>query len=135
MTYANSETESIDLLKFSLSGHLARFEQTLSAQFPRGTQVKANLDAMLRSDTLSRYQAHQVGIDAGFLLRSEARSIEDLPPVKGIDDQPETAATQLKLNKTEPVTVPAVMQPRVPTTPPGTAPDNAGGNTDKQGSK
>lgn len=88
MTYSNSETESIDLLKFSLGGHLARFEQTLSLHFPRGTWVTANLDAVLRADTTARYAAHQVGIAAGFLLKSEARELEDLPPVDGIDDPP-----------------------------------------------
>lgn len=114
MNYSNSETETIDLLKFSLGGHLARFEQTLSLHFPRGMQVKANLDALLRSDTLARYTAHETGIRAGFLRRSEARAIEDLPPVEGIDDQPDTAAEQLKINKMEPVTDPAILQPRLP---------------------
>jgi len=89
MTYSNSETESIDLLKFSLGGHIARFEQTLSALFPNGTTVKADLQALLRADTTVRYQAYQVGIQSGFLLKSEVREREDLPPVEGIDDPPE----------------------------------------------
>lgn len=89
MTYSNSETESIDLLKFSLGGHVARFEQTLGLQFPSGTWVQANLDALLRADTAARYTAHETGIRAGFLLKSEAREIEDLPPVEGIDNEPE----------------------------------------------
>lgn len=117
MTYSTSETESIDLIKFSLGGIISRFEQTLSLLYPHGTEVKANLDALLRADTTARYNAHQVGIQAGFLLRSEARSIEDLPPVKGIDDQPETTAVQLKLNKEAPVTDPAILQPHAPNAP------------------
>jgi len=88
LTYATSETESMDLIKFSLGGHLARFEQAFTMLFPRGTFVRANLDALLRPDTKSRYEAHAQGIDAGFLLPSEARKIEDLPPVPGIDDRP-----------------------------------------------
>jgi len=87
MTYATSETETIDLLKFSLGGHLARFEQTLSDEMPPERCAKANLNALLRSDTLARYQAHDIGIRSGFLLPSEARSIEDLPPVEGIDER------------------------------------------------
>ncbi|MGA6164300.1 phage portal protein [Amycolatopsis magusensis] len=98
MTYSTSEAEGIELLKYSLSGHLSRFEQTLSLLYPRGTQVKANLDAFLRSDTKARYDAHRTGIEAGFLLRSEARELEDLPPVEGIDDKPEPPA------ETEPAT-------------------------------
>jgi HK97 family phage portal protein len=79
--YSNMSQDDLHLLKWSLSGHLARFEQTLSLAFPRGTTVKANLDAVLRADTLTRYQAHAIGIDKGFLLQDEAREYEDLPPL------------------------------------------------------
>ena len=75
--YSNIEADAIQLLKFSLGGHLARFEQTLSLHQPRGTQAKANLDALLRPDTLTRYQAHQIGLDAGFLLLDEVRELEN----------------------------------------------------------
>jgi HK97 family phage portal protein len=90
MTYSTSETEGIELLKFgSPGGYVARFEQTLSLAYPRGTWVKANLDALLRADTKTRYEAHKLGIDSRFLRPSEARKLEDLPPVEGIDDEPE----------------------------------------------
>ena len=79
--YSNIEQEAINLVKFSLGGHLARFEQELSRHFPRGTRAKANLDALLRSDTLSRYQAHKLGIDAGFLTDDEARALEGRAPL------------------------------------------------------
>lgn len=89
MTYSTSETESVELLKYTLGGHLVRFEQTFSDLFPHGTQVRADLDAFLRSDVAARYGAYKTGIDAGFLLPSEARKKEDdLPPVEGIDDRP-----------------------------------------------
>lgn len=89
MDYTSTEIEALQLLKFgSPAGHLARFEHALSLAFPPGTVAKANLDALLRSDTKSRYEAHAIGIRAGFLRRSEVREIEDLPPVDGIDDQP-----------------------------------------------
>ncbi len=89
-TYTNVEQEDMQLLKYTLSGHLARFEQTLTLAYPPGHLVRANLEAFLRSDTLNRYQAYKIGIDSGFLLRSEVRKREtNLPPVPGIDDQPE----------------------------------------------
>lgn len=113
MQYSTSETESIDLLKFSLGGHLARFEQAFSALLPRGTCVKANLDALLRSDTTARYTAHSVGIGAGFLLRSEARAMEDLPEVKGIDDEPLPKKAEVAVSKTDPVS-PTVAQVPAP---------------------
>lgn len=83
MTYSNIETEALNLIKFSLAGHLARFEQALSLAFPFGTWVKANLDSLLRSDTLSRYQAHQIALTSGFMTVDEVRELEDLGPISG----------------------------------------------------
>lgn len=80
-TYSNVESEGLNLLKYSLGGHLARFEQTLSSAFPRGTRVKANLDALLRPDTKTRYETYQIGIANNFLLPDEARELEDRPPL------------------------------------------------------
>lgn len=80
-TYKTAESESLDLVKFHLVGDLARFEQELTRHFPRGTWVAANLDSLLRSDTLTRYQAHEIGIRAGFLTDDEARELEDRPPL------------------------------------------------------
>lgn len=80
-TYTNQEQEGLNLIKFTLAGHLARFEQTLTQQFPRGTWVKANLDAILRADTKTRYEAHKTAIEAGFLTVDEVRELEELPPL------------------------------------------------------
>src|ERR1044071_5853210 len=81
-TYANIEQDAVNLIKFSLAGHIARFEQTLTLAFPRGTCARANLDAILRADTLTRYQAHQIGISTGFLTIDEARDLEHRPPIE-----------------------------------------------------
>lgn len=81
MTYQNTETKSIELVKFSLSGHLARFEQSLATHMPRGTWAQANLDAVLRGDTLTRYQAHEIALRAGFLTDDEVRELEGRPPL------------------------------------------------------
>lgn len=81
-TYSNVEQEGLNLLRYSsLAGHLARFEQTLSLHMPRGTWARANLDSLLRADTLGRYQAHEIGIRSGFLTRDEARDLEERPPL------------------------------------------------------
>lgn len=80
-TYSNVETESIETLRWYLNGHVARFEQALEAHLRPGTTVKANLDAVLRADTLTRYQAHEIGIRAGFLTDDEARAYENRPPL------------------------------------------------------
>jgi len=79
--YSNIEQDAVNLLKFSLNGHLSRFEQTLSLALPRGTVARANVDSVLRADTLTRYQAHAIGIASGFLTVDEARDLEHRPPL------------------------------------------------------
>lgn len=85
-TYSSAEWEGRNLLKYtSVGADIVRFEQALSGLFPRGQTVKANPDAILRGSTKERYETHEIGLRAGFLLKSEARALEDLPPVAGID--------------------------------------------------
>ena len=52
---------------------------------PKDLEVEFDLDDMLRMDTLSRFEAHERGIKAGFLAPNEARSREGLAPVDGGD--------------------------------------------------
>jgi HK97 family phage portal protein len=47
------------------------------------TQFKFNLDWIVRTDILARYQAHGEGVRGGFLTPDEARNKEDLPPRPG----------------------------------------------------
>ena len=78
--YSNIAQDAVNLLKFTLGGPIARFEGALSMLFPRGTTVKANLDAILRADTLTRYQAHTIATGGKpWMLPEEVREIEDLP--------------------------------------------------------
>ncbi|QJY51259.1 phage portal protein [Pseudonocardia broussonetiae] len=80
MTYSNIEQQAVNLVKFSLHGHLQRFEQTFTLHMPRGTEAKANLDAILRADTLTRYQAHALAIGR-WLTDDEIRALENRPPL------------------------------------------------------
>jgi HK97 family phage portal protein len=101
--YSNIEQDAVNLLKFSLGGHLARFEQTLSLAFPRGTEVRANLDSVLRADTLTRYQAHAIALDKAFLSVDEVRELEHRAP---LPDKPATLDTFA-----EPQMMPQMVQP------------------------
>ncbi|ALL74271.1 hypothetical protein AD006_01135 [Pseudonocardia sp. EC080610-09] len=87
MTYENGEQKGIDLLKFTVGGILSRFEQEFTKAHPRGTTVKANADSLLRTDTLTRYQAHEIALRNKFLMPSEVRALEDLPAIPGQDDK------------------------------------------------
>jgi HK97 family phage portal protein len=94
LTYANVEQRALDFLTFGLRPWLVRLETALSALLSSTTTVKFNAAALVRTDLLTRYQAHESAIRAGWKLRSEVRELEDLAPVAGIDDQapPETGA-------------------------------------------
>jgi HK97 family phage portal protein len=92
LTYANVEQRALDFLTFGLRPWLVRLEVALSALLSSTTTVKFNAAALVRTDLLTRYQAHESAIRAGWKLRSEVRDLEDLPPIAGIDDQPEGGA-------------------------------------------
>jgi HK97 family phage portal protein len=90
LTYANREQRWQDFIATCLAHYAVRLEDAWGAMTPRGQAVKLNFDAVLRGDTLSRYQAHQIGIAGHFLLPNEARELEDRPPVKGGDEFPKS---------------------------------------------
>lgn len=93
-TYQNVETKGIELLKFSVNGHLTRLEAGISSLLPHGSWAEMNLDSFLRPDTSTRYEAHEKGLRSGFLTPNEVRSMERLPPVTGGDAlQPVQAAS------------------------------------------
>jgi len=79
MTYQNMEQEQMGFVRYTLSQYIVEIESAMSHVAARGTQVKMNVDSLLRSDTLSRYQAHQIAIAAGWMTIDEVREIEDLP--------------------------------------------------------
>lgn len=81
MTYSNVEQDWIAFTRFTLMGYLRKIEDALTELTPRGQDVKFNVDSLLRSDTKTRYEAHQIGITAGFLTDDEARALENLPPL------------------------------------------------------
>jgi hypothetical protein len=85
-TYSNVEQEGIVLTRFHLAGAIGRFEAQLSGCMRPGRVVKADLADALRADTLTRYQAWQIGHDAGFLTPNEIRQRENLEPIPGGDE-------------------------------------------------
>jgi len=89
-TYSNVQEEQMQLLRFALMPWIVRFEQALSDLLPRGQVARFNVDAFLRPATLDRYQAHKIGIDAGFLTVDDVRRLEDLEPLEGeeLDEGP-----------------------------------------------
>jgi phage portal protein BeeE len=49
--------------------------------------VKANVDALIRVDTRTRYATHDSAIRAGWKNRNEVRELEDMPPIAEDGDE------------------------------------------------
>jgi len=79
-TYSNQQQEDQAFLKFTLMRYLREVELALTRLLPRTQRARFNVDALLRTDTKTRYEAHKIGIEAGFLSVPEVRRIENLDP-------------------------------------------------------
>jgi HK97 family phage portal protein len=79
LTYANVEQRALDFLTYSLTPWLVRLETALTELLPARQYVKFNPGGLLRTSLRDRYEAHRIGIEAGFLTVDEARALEDLP--------------------------------------------------------
>jgi HK97 family phage portal protein len=86
--YTSPEQRSMDFLTFTLRPWLYRVERAVSRLLPRTQQAKFNAGGFARATLRERYEAHRLGIGAGWLLRSEVRELEDRPPIPGIDERP-----------------------------------------------
>jgi HK97 family phage portal protein len=87
-TYQNVEQDWIALVRFTLMKYLSEIEDALTECVPRGQKVKFNIDALLRTDTKTRYEAHQMGLAGGWLTVPEIRAMEGLPPLSQTPSTP-----------------------------------------------
>jgi HK97 family phage portal protein len=80
-TYSNVEQENLQLVRWSIQPIAQRIEEALSDLLVRGQVARFNYDALLRTDTLTRYQAHQIALTNGFLSIDEVRAMEKREPI------------------------------------------------------
>jgi HK97 family phage portal protein len=110
-TYASAEQFFLSYTKYTLGPWCQRIEQSITRDLlapsetdlfakhdldsltrdllaPSETDLfaKHDLDSLTRADLQTRYAAHAAGITAGFLTRNEARSMENLPTLPGLDE-------------------------------------------------
>jgi len=90
-TFSNIEHQNIEFLTESLMSWLIRWETCLNTQLltpvqrKQGLYFKFNAGAMLRGDTKSRYEAHAIGRQGGWLSVNEIRAMEDMNPIENGD--------------------------------------------------
>lgn len=81
-TYSNVEQENLQLIRWSIQPIAQRIEEALSDLLVRGQVARFNYDSLLRTDTLTRYQAHQIALTNGFLTVDEVREMEKREPME-----------------------------------------------------
>lgn len=79
MTYTNVSQADLAFVRWTLAQYFREIEEAFSTLLPGIQTARFNLDGLLRPDIKTRYDAHKVGIDAGWLFKDEVRDIEGLP--------------------------------------------------------
>lgn len=104
-TYSNVEQEWIGYVRFSLMKPLREIEEALSALLPGHQTARFKIDALLRSDTKTRYEAHGMSLDPrkGWATPDEVRALEGMPPLTDeqraeLDERRKTTTTRETAN-------------------------------------
>lgn len=94
--YSNSVELARQFVTMTLRRHLVAWEQSISKQLltEAGRRIyfaEHQVEGLLRGDATNRADFYTKGIDAGWMLKSEARKLENMPVIEGIDDANQTA--------------------------------------------
>ncbi len=89
-TFSNIEHQAIEFVTHTIMPWAVRFEQECNAKLlprPRTGRrrlfVRINLNALLRGDIKSRYEAYRIGRHGGWLSANDIRRLEDQNPLPG----------------------------------------------------
>jgi HK97 family phage portal protein len=91
-TFASAEQFFLAHVIHSLGPWITRWEQSIDGQLltdaeqDSGLFSKFSVQSLLRGDHTSRANFYKAGILDGWMTRNEARSLEDLNPLDGLDD-------------------------------------------------
>jgi HK97 family phage portal protein len=91
--YSNSVEMARQFVTLSLRRHLVMWEQAIAQKLltDAGRRIyfaEHQVEGLLRGDSTNRASFYQSGINAGWLRKSEARKLENLPTIEGLDDTP-----------------------------------------------
>jgi len=85
ITYANITQRNLQFLITNLGPAVSRRESALSRLVPKPRYVKLNRDALLAMDPEARARTIKIRLDSRVLTPSEARALDDLPPLTDAD--------------------------------------------------
>lgn len=91
--YSNSVELARQFVTMSLRRHLVAWEQGIAAKCltdagRRTYFAEHQVEGLLRGDATNRAAFYSSGISDGWMLKSEARKLENLPAIDGLDSQP-----------------------------------------------
>lgn len=88
-TFSNIEHQSIEAVVDSIRPWVVRLEANVNADpdlVPGRSQfVEWQLEGLLRGDTATRYAAYAQAVGRPWMLGNEARRLENMPPLAGLD--------------------------------------------------
>ncbi|AVT20060.1 phage portal protein [Paracidovorax avenae] len=104
--YSNSVEMARQFVTMTLRRHLVAWEQAIAKQLltEAGRRIyfaEHQVEGLLRGDATNRADFYDKGISAGWMLKSEARKLENLPEIEGLDDEP-TSAPEMPKGATPP---------------------------------
>lgn len=91
-TFSNIEHQSLEFVKYTLAPWIKRWEQRMNMSLfsggerEKGLYVKFNVDALLRGDIKSRYEAYKIGLESRILNANDCREMEDMDAYDGGDE-------------------------------------------------
>lgn len=90
-TFSNIEHQDIEFVKHYIRPTVKMYEQELDRKLFfedewGQMETKFNLDGLLRGDMTTRADFYQKAVLGGWLSRNEAREMENLNPVEGLDE-------------------------------------------------
>lgn len=95
LTYNTVEMNVINFATLTLRPWLAKLEQEFSSWIYAPRFVKFNVDAMIRVDTKTRYEVHEIARDIGLNNIDELRALEDETPLPDGQGQTYTPLAQM----------------------------------------
>ena len=80
-TYANVESRMLELYQLTIRPWIVRVESVLDAQLPAGTELRIEIDGLLRADVKTRFETYKIAIEAGIYTVDEVRALEARAPL------------------------------------------------------
>lgn len=101
--YSNSMEMARQFVTLSLRRHLVAWEQAIASKLltEAGRRIyfaEHQVEGLLRGDSSTRAAFYASGINVGWLRKSEARRLENLPTIDGIDNEPTGTAPAMPGN-------------------------------------